>query len=129
MIVHIFRVRCTVSVTPVTLHCVILFTRILFTCLHCTLQALRMVEDSVDGFGDFPPHFQPHDYTDKSKLDAALEQPNDQRVFAIAHAMQTGYSIDQIHVCVVAGHILRRVIFCRVYIFQLWLVFGFELCF
>jgi len=60
-------------------------------------KALRMVEDSVDGFGDFPPHFQPQDYSDPAKLDAALKQPNDQRVFAIAHAMHTGYTIDQIH--------------------------------
>jgi len=64
---------------------------------HC-MQALRMVEDSVDGFGDFPSHFSPQEYDQEEKLEAALRQPNDQRVFAIAHAMHKGYSIDEIHV-------------------------------
>eukprot|EP01083_Nonionella_stella_P236847 831427_1 len=57
-------------------------------------KAVRMVDDSLDGFGDLPPKL--HLPTNEA-IDRALIRPNDQRVFSIARAMQSGYSVDRIH--------------------------------
>jgi len=57
-------------------------------------KALRMVDDSLDGFGDVPQEFME---MDEKLLDCELANPNDKRVLAIGAAFLRGYSAQQVH--------------------------------
>jgi carbamoyl-phosphate synthase large subunit/carbamoyl-phosphate synthase small subunit len=58
-------------------------------------KALRMVDHSIDGFGDTRKCLF-NDCT-ASELDQKLSQPSDQRVMALAIAFQRGYTVEQIY--------------------------------
>lgn len=58
-------------------------------------KAIRMVDNSLDGFGDTVDSLFIQ-YSNE-KLNEELQNPSDQRVFAIAIAMQRGYTVDQLY--------------------------------
>jgi carbamoyl-phosphate synthase large subunit len=58
-------------------------------------KAIRMVDNSLDGFGDSKQFAFRN--CEEAVLDKKLAEPNDQRVFAIAIALQRGYTINRIH--------------------------------
>merc|ERR1719334_2385189 len=57
-------------------------------------KALRMVYGECDGFGYVPKEIKA---LDKESLDRELNIPSDIRIFAIAAALQRGYTVDRIH--------------------------------
>jgi len=56
-------------------------------------KAIRMVDDSVDGFGDVPPKYA---VMEKAVLESRLSNPSDRRVFAIAEAIRRNYTVERI---------------------------------
>ncbi|KAJ3038549.1 hypothetical protein HDV00_000554 [Rhizophlyctis rosea] len=52
-------------------------------------KAIRAVEYSFIGFSE-------NDYVDSAKIDEELANPSDQRLFAIANALHSGYTVDRI---------------------------------
>merc|ERR1719419_1323029 len=59
-------------------------------------KAIRMMDDSVDGFGDIPRMFEEMTV---EELKHAMSHPSDKRIFAVAAAMDRDLSIDDIHEC------------------------------
>lgn len=58
-------------------------------------KAVRMIDDSIDGFGDSPSSM---DGMTDEEMEEELTHPTDQRIFAIARALVSGrYSVDQLH--------------------------------
>ena len=53
-------------------------------------KAIRAVEYNFVGFSE-------NDYVDSSKIDEELTHPSDQRLFAIANALHSGYSVEKVH--------------------------------
>eukprot|EP00743_Colponemidia_sp_Colp-15_P006014 GILK01006463.1.p1 GENE.GILK01006463.1~~GILK01006463.1.p1 ORF type:complete len:1511 (+),score=315.38 GILK01006463.1:81-4535(+) len=64
-------------------------------------KAIRMVDDSYLGFSDVGAEVFGYnddgETVDETKLDDALVNATDKRLFAIAKAMKHGYSVDRIH--------------------------------
>eukprot|EP01062_Namystynia_karyoxenos_P053626 TRINITY_DN4352_c0_g1_i1.p1 TRINITY_DN4352_c0_g1~~TRINITY_DN4352_c0_g1_i1.p1 ORF type:complete len:1525 (+),score=622.04 TRINITY_DN4352_c0_g1_i1:128-4702(+) len=58
------------------------------------MKALRMVDPSVDGFGDLGR--QEEDKMTDADIEAMLSNPSDRRVFAIGAAMNRGWGIERI---------------------------------
>lgn len=58
-------------------------------------KAIRMVDNSLDGFGD--TEGIAYNLISEKELDHHLTNPNDQRVFALACALQRGYTVDRIY--------------------------------
>jgi len=57
-------------------------------------KAMRMVNGECDGFGYVPKEIK---LLNDKQLDKELINPSDIRIFAIASAMQRGYTVDRIH--------------------------------
>lgn len=57
-------------------------------------KSLRMMDDSIDGFGHIPERFNS---MTNDEIEIELRNPTDSRIFIIALAFQRNYSVDQIH--------------------------------
>ena len=57
-------------------------------------KALRMVYGECDGFGFVPKEIKA---LNETQLDRELNIPSDIRIFAVAAALQRGYTVDRIH--------------------------------
>jgi len=57
-------------------------------------KALRMVDDSVDGFGFVPEKYKK---MNEKELQRRLSNPGDRRIFALTEALHRNYSVEQIH--------------------------------
>eukprot|EP00756_Hemistasia_phaeocysticola_P015678 Hpha_TRINITY_DN15426_c3_g2::TRINITY_DN15426_c3_g2_i1::g.176574::m.176574 len=57
-------------------------------------KAMRMVDPSVDGFGDLSKQ-EEKDFSDE-EIEGMLRKPSDRRIFAITAALQRGWTVDTI---------------------------------
>jgi len=57
-------------------------------------KGLRMMDDSLDGFGDIPEIFAKLSIGD---LEHALSKPNDKRIIAVAEALNREYTVNKLH--------------------------------
>lgn len=57
-------------------------------------KALRMMDNSLDGFGDIPEFFGK---LSTEELEHALSKPNDKRIIALAEALNRDYTVTKLH--------------------------------